>query len=157
MRRFWLFLSRASLTGWVGIGAFFALLVIQLRGSPLFSEETKLAHPKVLFPLYYSFEFWLLGISLLAGWMAQRHAPEQRHGLRWGVALIGGALLIATIDYFAIYRPLAAMLDLPARPPDFRTYHVWSRWINATGLILSAAGMTLLQWPSKDRPQDSGG
>lgn len=140
--------SRLCVTAWFGASLFFVSIVIELRGSPLFSDETKLRHPRVLFPLFYSFEFWLLGIALVAGIAALAHPAARRRAHRVYLILIGLALLVALSDFFGIYRPLTAMLDLTTLPPEFTTYHVLSRWINTAGVLLCAIAAVIALWPS---------
>ncbi len=67
MRRVCLFVERLSLVGWLGMGIMFLALLMSLRGSPLFSTETKDNHPRVLFPAYYTLEFTLLGMAAVSG------------------------------------------------------------------------------------------
>jgi len=140
-------LSRLCLTAWFGAALFFVSIVVGLRGSPLFSDATKLRHPRVLFPMFYSFEFWLLGTALVAGILAIRHPLARRRTHRVYLTLIGLALLVAAGDFFAVYRPLAAMLDLQTLPPEFTTYHVLSRWVNTAGVLLCGAAAIIGLWP----------
>lgn len=148
MARFWLTLSRMCLAAWVGIASFFVVVLISLRGSPLFSDDAKLAHPKVLFPLFYAFEFWLLGIAFAAGLLATRYLVDRCRRRRIAMALMAVALLAATIDYFVVYRPLAAMIEMPVRPAEFAAYHEWSRWLNLASLVVCAVAAMLVLWPS---------
>jgi len=142
--------SRLCITTWFGASLFFVSIVIGLRGSPLFSDETKLRHPKVLFPLFYTFEFWLLGGALLFGIAALRHSAARTKAHRAYLVLIGLALLAALGDYFAIYRPLDAMLDMSTLPAEFRTYHVLSRWVNTAGVLFCGAASLIALWPARD-------
>lgn len=141
-------LSRLCLTAWFGASLFFVSIVVGLRGSPLFTDETKLRHPRVLFPLFYSFEFWLLGIALVAGIASIRHPAARCKAHRVYLVLIGLALLVAVGDFFAVYQPLAAMLDLQTLPPEFTTYHVLSRWINTAGVLFCGAAAIIGLWPA---------
>jgi len=140
-------LSRLCVTAWFGASLFFVSIVIGLRGSPLFSDETKLRHPRVLFPLFYSFEFWLLGFALVAGIAALAHPAARRKAHRVYLTLIGLALLVALGDFFGVYLPLTAMLELQTLPPVFTTYHVLSRWINTAGVLLCATASVIGLWP----------
>lgn len=149
MTRIWLMLSRLCLSSWVGIATFFVVVLISLRGSPLFSDETKLAHPRVLFPLYYQFEFWLLGVALATGLLAHRRPISRTGRRRLALALVTVGLLLGVVDYFAVYRPLLTMIERPIRPPEFATYHEWSRWLNLVSLLACAGGAVLIQWPAQ--------
>lgn len=140
-------LSRLCVTAWFGASLFFVSIVIGLRGSPLFSDETKLRHPRVLFPLFYGFEFWMLGIALVAGIAALGSPAARRRAHRVYLTLLGLALLVAIGDFFAIYRPLTAMLELPTFPAEFATYHVLSRWVNMAGVLLCGAASVIGLWP----------
>ena len=57
-------MERMASAAALGASTMFVSVVLGLRGSPLFSPDTKDNHPRILFPLYYTFEFWLLGIGL---------------------------------------------------------------------------------------------
>jgi hypothetical protein len=142
-------LSRLCITAWFGVSLFFVSIVIGLRGSPLFSDETKLRHPKVLFPLFYSFEFWLLGMAFVAGLMAYLRTASKLNAERVYLGLIGLALLVAAGDFFSVYVPLKAMLDMSTLPPEFTTYHVLSRWVNTLGVLLCGAASILGLWPAR--------
>jgi hypothetical protein len=149
-------LSRLCLSAWVGVASFFVVVIISLRGSPLFSDETKLAHPKVLFPLFYTFEFALLGIALGAGLFADRLSSSRRRHIRISLALVASALLLGLGDYFAIYRPLAAMIEMPIRPPGFTPYHEWSRWLNMANLLVCITAGGMMLWPEgTEKPSPS--
>ena len=64
MQRACLASLRFCLSAWVGIEVFFVAVILNLRSSELFYRMSKFNHPKVLFPLYYTFEFALLGSAL---------------------------------------------------------------------------------------------
>lgn len=148
MQRFAIFASRFCVTAWVGVAAFFVVVVIKLRGSPLFPDLIKLNHPKVLFPLFYGFEFGLLGTAAIAS--AISCLPATRTGTRGKLltGLIALALVVAAVDWYWVYRPLAAMLESAALPESFRAYHTASRWINTAGLAISALAACVALWPS---------
>lgn len=151
MQRVSLALVRFCLSAWVGIATFFVVLVIELRQSELFPEPIKFNHPKVLFPLYYGFEFGLLGTALVGAaacaWSSKGAAGRWR--ALFGVVLAG--LLLAGCDYGFIYRPLVDMMQaaktgetgLPLLPPKFHELHRSSRWLNEGILTLTALGALL--------------
>lgn len=149
MSRFALLVCRLCVTAWVGTATFFVVVVLELRRSQLFSDRIKLEHPKVLFPLFYEFEFGLLGVALLAAFAVWKlsSTKERRSFLLPG--LIGAALLIAVADWYWIYRPLTAMLESSTLPETFRAYHTASRWVNTAGLAISAAAACIALWPPK--------
>jgi hypothetical protein len=151
MRTCSLVLFRMCLAAWVGIACFFLATVIGLRRSELFTEEAMRDHPKVLFPLYYAFEFGLLGVALLCAVPARRDAAAGRPTFRWAAILAMGALLIAAADYVFVYRPLAAMLSTEPLPPEFAAYHHASRWINAAVAALCAVAAALAVWPGRPK------
>lgn len=159
MSQFCWMISRMCLTAWVGIASFFVVVLIRLRGSPLFSDETKLSHPKVLFPIFYTFEFWLLGTAVASGLLACRFRRTRGGCFNRAVLLAGLGLLLGTIDHLVVYRPLAAMIELPTRPPEFATYHSWSRWLNLASLVFCATGAGLMLWPGDagDRSREAAG
>jgi hypothetical protein len=149
MQRFAVFLSRFCVTAWVGVATFFVTIVVQLRGSPLFPEPIKLNHPKVLFPLFYSFEFGLLGTAAVAAVVAWQFSPAKTTRSALLVGLLGLALAIGAVDWYAVYRPLSAMLESTVLPANFRAYHTASRWINTAELVISAAAGCVAVWPER--------
>jgi len=144
-------LVRFCLSAWVGIAAFFVVLVIELRQSELFPETIKLNHPRVLFPLYYGFEFGLLGTALICAaayaWGAKAGAGRRRALF----GLVFAAVLLAACDYGIIYRTLVEMMQtaqlgetgLPQLPARFHELHRMSRWINEAVLALTGAAAVL--------------
>jgi hypothetical protein len=141
-------LSRFALAAWVGIGTFFVLTVINLRQSTLFDEPTKLNHPRVLFPLFYGCEFTLLAVTLACSFAAWRHPAAHRRAFRVHLAIVAAVLLLAAVDYFAVYLPLDRMIGVSPLPSEFRTYHRASMWINGMTLVLSICAASLSLWPS---------
>lgn len=149
MSKLCLILMRFCLAAWVGIAAFFVVVVLRLRNSGLFEPDVMLNHPKVLFPLFYAFEFSLLGLALGCGLSARRHPAAKTGRYRFCLTLLATALVIGSVDYLAIYGPLAAMIEHPPVPPEFTAYHVWSRWLNSANLLLCAAAALLALWPEE--------
>ena len=151
MRSVCLSFVRFCLAAWVGIAIFFVALVIELRQSNLFPEPIKFNHPRVLFPLYYGFEFGLLGTALVAAavcaWSGTAGAARRRALL--GLILV--AILLAVCDYGLVYGALVDMMSAappdmqhpPVLPPKFHELHKISRWLNGCILILTAAGALL--------------
>ena len=147
MSKLCLMLFRLCLAAWFGVAVFFVSVVLELRNSTLFDAAVKLNHPKVLFPLYYGFEFGLLGTAFACGLAARaaRTTPEAVRSAALG--LLAAALLVATTDYLVIYRPLAEMIASSALPAEFAQYHRWSMWINAANLLLTGAAAVVALWP----------
>lgn len=150
MRQLALVAARFCISAWVGVATFFVTVVIQLRGSPLFTDPIKLNHPKVLFPLFYGFEFGLLGVAFAGAAVGCVLSAARPHRDRLFLGLIVLALGIGIVDWYWIYRPLAVMLDSGVLPENFRAYHTASRWLNtaALGVAVVAAGIGL--WPTRD-------
>lgn len=141
---------RFCLAAWVGIAVFFVMVVIDLRQSNLFAEETKFDHPKVLFPLYYAFEFATLGPALVCavvGVWNVRVGRARRYAL---LLLVSFALALALWDYGMIYRDLLEMMNgsLPL-PPEFHSLHRLSRRMNEVIVIAVAASAVLALIPEK--------
>src|SRR5262249_15835100 len=148
---------------WLGIATFFVVLVIELRQSELFEERAKFDHPRVLFPLYYGFEFALLGTALAGAaaysWSAK---PARRKAALLATGAVG--LVLAVCDYGFIYRTLVVMMEaaaagrseIPHLPARFHDLHRMSRWINEAILALTAAGAVLALFPecSHHAPRD---
>jgi hypothetical protein len=149
MSKLCLFLMRFSLAAWVGIATFFVVIVLRLRNSGLFEPEVMLNHPKVLFPLFYAFEFSLLGLALGCGLYTRRRSTTKTGRCRFCLALLAAAIVIGSVDYLAVYSPLTAMIEHPPVPPEFTAYHVWSRWLNSANLLLCAAAALLALWPEE--------
>ena len=151
MQRACLGLVRFCLSAWVGIATFFVVLVIELRQSELFPETIKFNHPRVMFPLYYGFEFGLLGTALICAaacaWSAKAGAGRRRTLF----GLVFAAVLLAACDYAIVYRTLIDIMQtaqlgetgLPQLPPRFHELHHISRWINEAVLALTGAGAVL--------------
>lgn len=146
MQRVCLAFLQFCLSAWAGIAIFFVTVVVGLRQSDLFAPEVKFNHPKVLFPLYYSFEFALLGTALvcmLAGLGNPRLGRVRRLVL---FGLVAAAVATAVADYAFVYQPLVAMMMSQSLPAGFDTLHRASRWLNAgiLGLTLVAACLSLM-------------
>ncbi len=143
-------LMRFFLAAWAGIAVFFVAVVLRLRNSGLFTPEVMFNHPKVLFPLFYAFEFSLLGAALACGLAARRHPLARNRRFQLGLTCLAAALLVASADYLAVYGTLAMMIDQPPPlPPEFARYHYWSRWINAANLAICIAAAILVVWPQR--------
>ncbi|MSR58218.1 MAG: hypothetical protein EXS05_11145 [Planctomycetaceae bacterium] len=150
MSRLCLTLSRLCLTAWVGIGVFFVMALLRLRNPDLFSATALLNHPRVLFPLFYQFEFGLLGLALVVGAIARLQGAGRRT-FQIGLWLAAAALMLATVDYLWVYRPLSEMIERPVLPPEFTQLHHRSRWINTAGLLIATAAACLALWPEPPR------
>ena len=154
MRYTCLMLSRFALAAWLGAAVFFVSVALRPMSSPLFDSEHKAHLPLLFFPGYYAFEFTLLGVALLAGLCARGDASIRPRMFDACLLLLTLALGCAVADWFWIYSPLADMLRLQiaqhtAPPASFRGYHVASRHINETILVLGAAAAILVHWPSR--------
>jgi hypothetical protein len=149
MQRVCLAFLRFCLSAWVGIAIFFVMVILGLRHSDLFDRTSKFNHPKVLFPLYYGFEFSLLGTALicaLAGsWKAAAGAVRRYVVL----VLVGSGLGLALVDYTIIYRKLVEILADPTMIPaaEFAKCHEASRRVNEAVLALSVLSAVLALWP----------
>lgn len=156
MSRVCMGLVRFCLCAWLGIATFFVVLVIELRQSELFAEGAKFNHPRVLFPLYYGFEFALLGVALLGAAAYAWSARPARRRLALLAAIVA-AVLLAACDYGLIYRTLLGLMDaaaagaseIPQLPARFHELHRSSRWINEVILVLTAAGAVLALFPEQ--------
>ena len=155
MQRVCLAVLRFCLCAWVGIAIFFVMVVINLRQSELFAdEEVKDNHPKVLFPLYYGFEFSLLGTALVCATSGLGNARIARRRRYAALLIILAAVAVAGWDYENVYQPLVEVMATKPRPPSFRSLHRLSESLNSAvlGLTLLAAAVAL--WPEtlKDPP-----
>src|SRR5262245_57509916 len=103
MERVCLAFLRFSLSAWVGIEIFFVAVILNLRYSELFDRMSKFNHPKVLFPIYYAFEFALLGPALACAAVGLWHS-RLRSPRRWAVlAFVVMASVLAVVDYSNVY------------------------------------------------------
>jgi hypothetical protein len=147
MQRVCLAFLRLCLSAWVGIAVFFVMVIIDLRHSKLFDDEVKFNHPKILFPLYYAFEFSLIGTALAcaaAGLWNTRIARPRRIAT---LILVATAVAIAVWDYAVVYRTLAGMMTTNVLPAEFVGLHQESRWLNGVVLGVSALAAILALWP----------
>jgi hypothetical protein len=152
MQRTFLSILRFCLSAWVGIAIFFVVLVIDLRQSRLFTPETKFEHPKVLFPLYYTFEFALLAPALVCGCAGLWNSNIGR-GRRISILqLLIVATALAVWDFGLIYQKLIEMMSSSAPlPAEFHALHRMSRWLNEAMLTACAAAIVLALLPEKSR------
>jgi len=147
MQRVCLAFLRFCLAAWVAIAIFFVMVIIELRHSKLFDDEVKFNHPKILFPLYYSFELALLGTALVCAGAGLGNARIARARRIATLAFVGAAVSLAVWDYAVVYRTLVEMMATNVLPADFIALHQQSRWLNAAGLGLSAVATILALWP----------
>lgn len=149
-------MERMASAASLGSSVMFISIVLGLRGSTLFSPDTKDNHPRILFPLYYTFEFVLLGLGLAGGLLAwwatsPQMARDGRSNRRIAPAIgLTIALVLVLADYLWLYRPLAEMLGHPPYPVHFRQLHEWSRWVNAGVLLITLVAALQAQWPRGD-------
>jgi hypothetical protein len=153
MQRGCLALLRFALSAWVGIAIFFVTVILGLRQSELFDRLSKFNHPKVLFPLYYGFEFALLGIALLcalAGLWNATAGVTRRYVL---LALVAASFAVALLDYTVVYRGLVRILADPEAIPaaQFVARHQASRRLNEAMLAFSIAAAIVALWPAAER------
>jgi hypothetical protein len=147
MQRVCLAFLRFCLSAWVGIAIFFVMVVIDLRHSKLFDDEVKFNHPKILFPLYYGFEFALLGTALVCACAGLWNARISKVR-RWAVlALLAAVCGVAVWDYAFVYRTLVEMMGVNVVPADFVGLHQLSRRLNETVVGLSVIVASLALWP----------
>jgi hypothetical protein len=150
MQQICLAILRFCLAAWVGIAVFFVMVVIDLRRSDLFLEQTKFDHPKVLFPLYYAFELATIGPALacaVAGLWNARVGRFRKYAL---LLLVVFAAALALWDYSMNYRDLLEILNgsLPL-PPAFHALHRLSRGLNEAIVAAIAAAAVLALIPEK--------
>jgi hypothetical protein len=143
---------RFALSAWVGISLFFVTVILSLRYSELFTDPVKFNHPKVLFPLYYGFEFALLGTAFLCAAAGVRPAAAGRIRRFVLLALVGVSCAIALVDYTVVYRELVNLMagheTMPAS--QFAARHLASRRLNEAVLALSIAATIVAHWPARE-------
>ncbi len=156
MQRVCLAFLRFCLSAWVGIAIFFVMVVIDLRHSKLFDDEVKFNHPKILFPLYYGFEFALLGTALVCAGAGLGNAKIARGRRLTVLALVAAAGGIVIWDYTFVYRTLLEMMGANVVPADFVGLHQLSRRLNETVLGISIVAAILALWPEAAERTDVG-
>jgi hypothetical protein len=148
MQRVCVAVLRFCLCAWAGIAVFFVMVVIDLRKSDLFpNDAVKDNHPKVLFPLYYGFEFSLLGTALLCATsgLANGRIAKRRRYAAW--LMILAAICLAGWDFAIVYRPLLEMIGTQPRPPNFRSLHQLSEYLNSAVLGMTLLAAVVALWP----------
>jgi hypothetical protein len=150
MQRTCLGILRFCLAAWVGIAVFFVMLVIDLRQSDLFPEETKFDHPRVLFPLYYDFEMALFVPALLCAFVGLWNERVGRSRKYTILLLVIIAAALGLWDYGTVYQELLAMMNgPPPLPPGFHALHRLSRSLNTANVAAIAAAAMLALIPEK--------
>lgn len=150
MQRVCLGIMRFCLAAWVGIAIFFVMVVIDLRQSDLFADETKFDHPKILFPLYYAFELATLGPALACAVVGLRNARVGRARKSAVLLLVFVAAALALWDYGTIYRELLEMMNGPKPlPVTFHGLHHLSRRLNEVIVVAIAAAAVLALMPER--------
>ncbi len=158
MQRVCLATMRLCLSAWLGISVFFVMLTIGLHHSPHFPAPVKFDFPKVLFPLYYGFEFSLLGTAFgcaCVGMWNGRVGKVRRLAL---LAFLFAGVGLALLDYLAVYRKLVVILSNPTEVPamQFVESHETSRRLNMIVLALTTAATTIALWPEMlNKPESS--
>lgn len=156
MPRVCLMLCRLCLAAWCGAATLFVTIVLGLRNSPLFADEVRFNHPRVLFPLYYSMELPLLAVATLAVWAIVKTAGVGRHcrGFLMLAMLSSAAMTTALVDFVAVYRPLAEMLESQVLTARFTSLHEASRWLNEAVLLLSLLAGGVACWVNPPAPSE---
>ncbi len=150
MQRLCLTIARFALSAWIGAAALFVVTSITEQRSTAFGSEVKNVLAALRFPAYYGFGFVLVGLGLVGG----RMGIDRRHNRRRWWVLVGClvlALLLMSIDYFAIYSPLFAIVTDPSgvRDARFLQLHRWSEQINTVDVTLCAIAAIAACWPEK--------
>jgi len=151
MTRICLSILRFCLSGWLGIATFFVMLVIELRQSNLFSPETKFDHPRVLFPLFYKFEFSLLIPAVLCAVALLWHNGIGRSRRIAILQLVSVAIGLAVWDYATVYPRLVELMGARGvLPVEFHALHRMSRWLNEAMVTACAVATVLALIPERN-------
>ena len=137
---------RISICCWIAIAFFFVRVSLRPITSPLVDSVTKLHLLQMFFPGYYFAAFSLMILSFVTGlflWRSPLVRPRMHTAF---LILLGLSLIVSTIDWFWIYKPLDAMVReqleyFTAPPANFRDYHTASRHINMTSVSFAALAM----------------
>jgi hypothetical protein len=156
MKNIWITLARFASAAWVGAAVLFVAIAVREVRYPEFDSATKDTLALLRFPAYYVFGFILAGGALVGAVLAflrtrstEICGEKRRLVAAAGLLAISLALMIA--DFYAVYRPMAAMITPPgrARSAEFRTYHRASVWLNTADVALCALAAVLLCWPAR--------
>ena len=151
MSRLCLTIARFCLCLWVGAAALFVVTSIAEQRCPDFSEPIKNELALLRFPWYYRFGFTLLGATLAAGHFARGHR-DLAGAARWIVfGFTALSLALMTVDYYAVFQPLAEMITPPDRAiaGEFRQYHEMSKWINLAHVSCALIAAVALCRPAR--------
>ena len=143
MSRFCLSMQRFLLSAWVGAAVLFVITSVAEQQFDGFDAAMKNRLALIRFPKYYAMGFAVLLASL--GGSLVRFAKGNRGKADMVVlAAVGAALLLMLGDFASVYRPLhEIMIDFErARDAEFTRYHQLSKYINATGILLSLVAAT---------------
>ena len=149
MKSLCLMIARFALSAWVGAAALFVITGVREVTSPKIASPIRDALVTIRFPPYYVCGFVLVAVTLICLTLARRHETVRPRLMRFCLSTLGLILILMLIDYFAIYRPLAAMVTPPGkpRPAGFRTFHHASMWINMAHVGLSLVVALLICGP----------
>ena len=154
MQNWILAILRLALTSWVAISIFFVTLVVELRQWPYIPDDAKLEHPKVLFPIYYRFEFALLIPAAICGCAALWNNRLSRGRRIATLQLVIIALALAIWDYSLIYQRLVELMTVASTPfpPEFHALHKMSRRLNEAMVVASVVAGILALIPQRSIP-----
>lgn len=155
IRCLWLLL-RFCLCSWVGAAVLFVVSVVREVTTP-FEMTVKNQLVALRFPVFYVFGFSLLSIGLLSALALCLLQKVRRKSLSMIAVLCGLSLLCMLFDYRRVYLPLEAMVlskDFVI-PPEFFSFHQWSKWVNLVTALLSLAAAMISVWEPHDRQDGS--
>ncbi len=141
---------RFSLCAWVGAAVLFVVSVVREVTTP-FEMLVKNQLVALRFPVFYAFGFVLLGTAFASA-IALILLKARRPKMLRGIAVLSGlSLLLMLFDYRCVYLPLEAMVLSKdyVIPPDFFSFHQWSKWVNLVTALMSvvAAGLSVRDAP----------
>lgn len=154
MQSLCLTICRFALAAWVGAAGLFVVTSVHEQRSPAFDSTIREQLALIRFPAYYLFGFSLVGAAAVSGTIAVRHPAVSWKRMLACLALIAAALAAMTVDYFAVYRPLAEAISPPgekARDATFKSYHTASRRINELHVTLCFLAAVTVCWPGRAR------
>jgi len=158
MDNFCLNACRISICCWIAVAFFFVRVCLKPITSPLIDSVTKLHLLRMFFPGYYFAAFSLMVLSFATGLLLIK-SPLVRPRLHVTfLVLLGSALIVSTVDWIWIYRPLDAMVReqlefFTAPPANFRDYHTASRHINMVSVSLAALAMLCVWFNGRPSPR----
>lgn len=149
MQRFAAAVARTAIAAWFGAATIFTSVLMGLRYSPLFTDEIKLNHPRVLFPVYYSTAAIFIGLAAIGCCIGWKRLRPTMSAPRMFVTFFALLAAVQLADYVLVYLPLVEMMQADVLPqPAFKNQHRLSIVLNVACLALTSVAAILANFPA---------